>query len=273
MLKKVTLFSAILFLALFSGCINSETIVKVKADGSGEIHETILFSSMISNMINSMKSSFSSSTNAAGAPSLYDVKKLKEEVSKYGEGISFVSSEEYKTDKGEGYKAIYSFKDINNIKLNQNPGGKVDTTKNIEENMRFKMEPGKVATLRIISNSSISTKEIKAASTETMANTNSQMDSAGTQMMMNQMSKMFDGMRIKIAVSIDGDIIETNATHRIKNEIILMDMDFAKLTNDVKAFEKFSKANPKTIEETKKLIKDVKGIRIDLNDELVVKFK
>ncbi len=277
MIKKVSALIVISFLAFFSGCINSETIVKVKPDGSGEIHETILFSQALVGMMSNMQASMSSGNDSAKAPGLFDIEKLRKEVSKYGSGVEFVSATEKKNDKGEGYTAIYSFKDINQVKLDQNPGSKVDkgsSDKSVEEKMSFKMEKGKVSTLKVKMNNTPSDKNAsETENTKAVESSSSPMDSAATQQMMEQMMKMFNGMRIKIAVEIDGEIVKTNATHREENVLTLLDMDFEKLTKDAKAFENFSKANPKTIAETKELIKDVEGMKIDFNKELLVKFK
>ena len=47
-------------------------------------------------------------------------------------------------------------------------------------------------------------------------------------------------MRIRVALNIDGTILETNATYRDKNQITLLDLQFGKILENKAAFEKFS---------------------------------
>jgi hypothetical protein len=90
---------------------------------------------------------------------------------------------------------------------------------------------------------------------------------------LEQVKQMFEGMRVAMIIEIDGKLVKTNATHVDGNRITLMDMDFGKLLEAPEKFKMFAKINPKTVEDAKKLVKNVPGIKVDLNDKVEIKFK
>ena len=90
---------------------------------------------------------------------------------------------------------------------------------------------------------------------------------------MGMMSQMFKGMRIAIAIEVEGAIVETNATHRKGSRVTLMEMDFDKLLENQEKFKLFAESKPETFEETKALMKDLPGIKVEMNPEVQIKFK
>ena len=91
--------------------------------------------------------------------------------------------------------------------------------------------------------------------------------------MMAQMMKVFEGMRIAFSVEVEGTILETNAMHREGSRVTLIDIDFGKLIEMPERFKKIGQAQPKTLEEAKLLMKDIPGIKVDFNDEIIITFK
>jgi hypothetical protein len=80
-------------------------------------------------------------------------------------------------------------------------------------------------------------------------------------------------MSISIAIEVDGKIMKTNATYQDKSKITLVDMNFGKIFENAKVFEKLNAAQPKTIEGMKELVKDIKGLKIEMNNPVVVVFQ
>ena len=83
------------------------------------------------------------------------IKDARSKENQFGPGVKFISAIPLKTETMSGYKAIYAFKDINTLKVNQNPGNKTKksgtgeekTTE--EENILFKLKKGPVSTLTV----------------------------------------------------------------------------------------------------------------------------
>jgi len=100
-----------------------------------------------------------------------------------------------------------------------------------------------------------------------------QMDGPNSEMMLAQMKELFGGMKISLAVEVMGAIVRTNATHREGSKITLMEMDFGKLFEHQENLKKFSAQKPDTIEDAKKMMKDIPGIKVELNKEVTIDFR
>jgi hypothetical protein len=102
--------------------------VHVKPDGSGTVEEVVVLNSamlqQMEMMISSMAQGMGGEQESLDAPNIFDEAKLRSQAANFGEGVTYVSGEEIKIDAGEGYRAVYSFSDINLLRINQNPGEK-----------------------------------------------------------------------------------------------------------------------------------------------------
>ena len=268
-LKIIVVALLVLFLI---GCVDTSTVVKVKRDGSGTIEEKIIISLSFLELIQGM-------SGEAAEPgedlNLLDEDKLKEKAGQIGEDVVFVSAESIKTDKGTGYKAIYSFKDINKIRINQNPAENVPTpgpggpdAEETGEFITFSFKKGNTSTLNIFKPQEEVTSEKGQGSEDTAGSTNATADPG----MLDMMKQIYQDMRISMAVEVEGSIIDTNALYRKGSRITIMELDFAKLLEDEEQFQKLAQANPETLEETKELFKDIPGMKVEMQDTLKITF-
>jgi hypothetical protein len=153
-MKKLLILGLIaIFLIALTCCIQVDTLIKVKPNGSGVIEETFLMNkafvqqmkAMMEEMAKQMEQQMEqqadqqvSEGKKEGEPQqekesqkkpesfdIFNEKELKERASELGEGVTYLSGSKIVTDDYEGYKAIYAFKDIQKIRINQNPGEKV----------------------------------------------------------------------------------------------------------------------------------------------------
>ncbi len=298
MKKFLFLGFILIFLSSLTGCIQVDTLIKVKPDGSGVIEETFLMNkafvqqmkAMVEEMGKQMEEQvkegekegethqLQESQKKPGPFDIFDEKKLKERAGELGEGVTYLSGSKIVTDDHEGYKAIYTFKDIQKIRINQNPGEKVPSgpqeggpdAKGKKEYITFIHKKGKPAELLIkLPADKPKEKSEDVPEEQTSAPTDDQQAEA----MMAQMKQIFEGMRIAVAVEVEGTILETNATHREGSRITLMELDFGKLIEMAEKFKQFSLAQPETLEETKQFMKDIPGIKVDLNDEIKITFQ
>jgi len=51
-----------------------------------------------------------------------------------------------------------------------------------------------------------------------------------------------------------------------------MEMDFGRLIEMPEYLKKFSRSKPQGLEEAMKLMKDIPGVKVDLNEEIFIKF-
>jgi len=290
MKKIVEIGVVVLILLGVSGCLQVSTVVKVKPDGSGTIEETFLMNkefvqqmdSMMGQMTQTMeqgeKKQKSKKKQAEKGFNIFNEAELKKKAGEKGEGVKYVSGKKIMADKFEGYKVIYAFKDINKLRFNQNPGesvpsgsgGKDKESEGKKEFVTFHFTKGQPSQLIVRLPADKITDKPKSSIEDSKKE---QVDKQQEEMMMNQMKMMFEGMKISLAVEVQGSIVETNATYREGSKITLMEMDFGKLIEAPEEFKRFNQVNPQTLEDAKKLMKDIPGIKVELNKEVMIDFK
>ncbi|HET6407108.1 MAG TPA: hypothetical protein VFG14_04445 [Chthoniobacteraceae bacterium] len=288
---------AIVVAFLVTGCFQVETVVSVKPDGSGTVTETMIMPKAMVEQMKQMTEGFAKSVGG-DAPSkdaahakrfeLMDEKKLKDAASKMGSGVSFVSAKKISNDKGEGFVATYAFTDINQLRVDQNPSDNMPDSgglggpggpggpgapggaekKEKSEPITFQFKKGKVAEL-IVTNPV--TQPNPAA--DKKAEKPDPSAAGGEEMAMMMMQQMFKDMKMVVIVEVAGKIVKTNAEHVAGNRTTLMEMDFNKIMANPAKFKELSKANPKTVEETKALVKGIDGIKVETKPAVSIQFQ
>ncbi len=251
------------------GCIETTTLIRVNRDGSGTIENTVIISK---NFIDLMSSMGGDSESSSDENDFLDEEELKEKALNMGQGVTLMSAEKVSSEKGSGYKAVYSFKDINKIRINQNPGENIPIPsaggpeeESVEEYIFFDFKKGNPATLTISKPAEIlEPEEVEGAGESPMDD-----DPA----MLDMLKTLYQDMKIGIAVEVQGTIVETNATYREGSRITIIEMDFGKLLEDEDNFKKLVTAQPKTLEATKDLLEGSPGIKVELKDQLIIRFK
>jgi len=134
------LFIIVIFSVTLSGCIQIDTSINVKTDGSGTIEETFLIRKdliqQMKKMVEGIATSLDDASEDGGTGGviqddvdsgkkaeefpLFDEVKLREKAGQKGEGVTFIGGSKIVTDDYEGYRAVYAFEDISKVKINQN---------------------------------------------------------------------------------------------------------------------------------------------------------
>jgi hypothetical protein len=272
-----------------TGCFQIERVVSVKPDGSGTLTETIIIPKAMLAQMKEMTEGFAKSFgDAAGpggaaapapapkSPADPDEAKLREQASKMGEGVTFVSAKKVATANGEGYAATYAFTDINKLKLNQDlsdsvPGGSpgIDVQESKPEIIAFQFTKAKPSQLTI-------TMPVATSAEQEEKKDEAKPDESfpgGEEMAMTMMKEMFKDMRVTLAVEVVGKLVKTDAENVAGNRVTLMDMDFNKLLANPEKFKAMSKANPKSFEEAKKVMKGIDGIKFETKQKVAISFQ
>lgn len=271
MLKKiVSIIGSVGLMFGLSGCMQGDTVVKVNKDGSGTIEKTLMVRKDVVLMFQSMSAMMNQKNS--GTPKefkLFDENKLKNQASNNGEGVTYVSGKEVHRDNFEGYTAVYTFADINKLILNQDlssemPNGKKSNKP--KEYVTFHFDKGDTSKLSI----NIPKTKNKEKQSKPQPATASKEQ---TEEMLKQTQEMFEGMRMSMSVEVDGRIVQTNAAYPDGSHITLMDIDFDKVIKDPEAIKAFTQAEDMSMYDQVDAIKNIEGVRVDMNDEIVVKFK
>lgn len=290
MKRVIKLLSAVLTLLFLTGCMQLETLIKVKPDGSGTVEETLLINkTFLKNRrlpIGETIESGTSKTQPKKRVEIFDEAILKEKAEVMGKGVTYISGKKLTTEEAEGYQATYAFTDINNLKISQSPVGKApDASAGATPQIRFQegfitfqFTKGPPAILTIKQPSSEPTDKPKTSVEEPPAadkpeSQKDEFDELLTSMLQEIFKELLKGINIKMAVEVEGNIIETNAAYREDSRVTLMDIDFNQLLENQEKFKQFYESQHTSIEEIKKLMKDLPGIKVDLNEEVKIKFK
>jgi hypothetical protein len=152
--------------------------------------------------------------------------------------------------------------------MDANPNSKVDMDDGDsgaeDDYYTFKFKPGNVAELII---NRPETDDFDEGEDESNEN-----DSNGDNQLNDNILKMMDGMRVKISLEPQGKIVNTNASYVDGSEVTLLDIDFGKLIKNKKKLNMLKENPPKNIKEMKELVKDIPGMKIEMQKPVSIKF-
>lgn len=281
-------FLVLALVAVFgiTGCIQVDKVVKLKPDGSGTIEETVVMSKEMVAQMKQMTEGFSGlggEKPAGGAAPqgfhLMDEKKLREAAGKMGEGVTFVSAKPVMKPSGEGFVATYAFADINKLKLSQDlgdsmpqggpggpdgAGGPGAPKPAPSDPVTFQFTKGAPASLTITSPQPKQPAEMPKRPAQ---------PEGSEDMAMMMMQQMFKDMKMSLAIEFVGRITQTNATNVSGSRVTLAEMDFNKVLANPEKFKALTKAQPKSLDEAKVLLKGVDGIKMETQPKVTVKFQ
>jgi|GEM_PF-7097903 len=211
---------------VITSCFESTVAVKIKADGSGTITQN--------NYINSTE--FGAQVGE-GMPTPSE-EELKEAAKGYGEGVTFDSITEGKNDKGwKGFSVVYTFKDINKIKVSPDAGVNDLSGQNGAENdtdhLSFEFEG----------------KDLKIH------------------------GPALQGSYVGLTIEIDNGISKTNAKHVEDKTITVLSMELGKVMSDPESIKKMESVNKGTREEAQKISASIDGLKTDIQETISVKFQ
>ena len=270
-MKKLWILLAVVTALLsMAGCIESTTLVRVSKDGSGEVEETLLMRTDVIQMLTGMSEEMGEGSSDF---ELVSREQLEQQAGRMGAGVALKSVENITTETHTGYRALYTFQDINTLEVNENPDENVPDSGNRGEEppnreiitFQFERAEGKNPASLIIN---LPKDEADASGEEP-----EEMPAEQSEEMINMFREIFRDMKIDISLEVDGKILETNATHTQGSKIILVALDFERIIQNESVFRELALANPDSLEETKELLKDVPGIKVELQDRIELQFK
>jgi len=263
--------------AAVSGCLQSSTIIKLKPDGSGTLEETMTLSAEAVGQLSALAAmgDDKDKKDKGGIDELFSDKEARAAAAKIGQGVTFVSSEKIDTPDRKGLKAIYAFTDIRKLSLEEmhapNIGGDAagmstkGSAKDPPMTFDFTQLPGGNGLLTI-NQPGVET-ALKSGDTRPAARgaADPKMAEQGL-----EMAKAFmKGMKIDVLIQVPR-VVKTNSPYVDGAAVTLLSMDFDQVLADPKALERINGLT--TLTETKAALKDVKGIKINLEPHVTIEF-
>lgn len=269
MKKTLLIVVPVLFLIVLAGCLQIETTVTVNNDGTGTVERIFMMQKEILAMMASMGSM--GEEGDAEEFSLLDEEELKTEASSMGSGVALVSAEPYETETFSGYKAVFSYPDINMLRINQNPAESVPDSasegESLAEFVTFSFQKGKPATLRISLPKDVYDESGSGDSTDGGA----QAEPAAEDLEM--MKQIYGTMKMSMHVQVNGTVRKSNASYLDGSKITLMEMDFGKVVENEDKLKLLATQSDESIEGMKSLLEGIPGIKVELQDTVEVVFR
>ncbi|MDX1531302.1 MAG: hypothetical protein R3362_07235, partial [Rhodothermales bacterium] len=98
-----------------AGCFQVHTLLRLNADGSGTIEETVAMNGSLMQMLRAAAAEKGATLDA----SLIDEARLSARAAEFGEGVAFVRAEPLDVLFGGGFRVVYAFEDVNALRLTQ----------------------------------------------------------------------------------------------------------------------------------------------------------
>jgi hypothetical protein len=267
-----------------SGCVTSDTLIKLNPDGSGTIVQKTLMSTEVISQLTAMMQGFAQQMTGNQQPpqepkltELFNEKDARSRAVKMGEGVSFVSSRKVKLEGMEGQEAIYAFSDITKLRLSEKPetpsvpGVQTKSSGGGETTFRFSRLPNGHSVLTAVFGKQTS-KKASSDEAESTSPQTSKSTKAPTAEQLEQAKKLFAGFRIGLAVEVQGTLVNTNSVHREGEQVTLLEMDFSELLSNETLMRQAAAIKGQDLEEAKELLKRLKGFKINLDPEVTIEF-
>ncbi len=268
--------------ALLPACIQDATVIKLKPDGSGTIEKTTTMTQEMFAQLQEMQKGMGGEPEpgkeAPKPKDPFSEDEAKANAAKMGEGVTFVSYEKVDANGHVGSKAIYAFTDVTKLVLNESPsspqgegGGGGDEKK--KDPIKFQFAKGGASSTLTVVFPEMKPKEEPAKPPDPSEPPPPPENPQEDAQKMEQAKMIFKDMRVSIIVEAQGTIVKTNSTYVDGPRVTLLEMDFGQLLENMDKFKEVSKANPKTMEEMKAMLKDVKGFKINPTQQVTIEFK
>jgi hypothetical protein len=235
-----------------AGCMQGQRTIKVNADGSGTIVDTV----KMGEQARSMKAAMEQMDQSPAADKKAKAQeKLKTAAAAMGEGVALVSSE---TAKDGTEKTVWSFKDISRLKLEPTPHMGDSESSSKEEPLTFRFaKSGANSVLTVVF-----PKE-KASSTEAKPASKPEEEAQAIAMMKGMMA----GLKMTSQIEVNGKVVKTNSPYAAGSTVTLMEVDFDQIDDaGLKKLQLSGKDQPPA-----SVLKGIKGLKFN-EGEVAIEF-
>lgn len=278
---RVLMLAAALVVA--TGCMQIENTVTIRPDGSGTINERVVVSPQMSMMMESM-AAMDSAADASGQ--MFSEDNIRSRDPYPGtqlQGITMIDDM-----SGRGYESVYTFADIREVTFRPSSPGEVmpenaqsggnmnigDSDSSMLKELGMEFTPGSPATLIV----RIPRDAISDDTDVEMEDMDDEMDMDGDGPDMSDpqelrmLRMMFRDARFRVAVNVEGEIVETNATHRSGNTVTLFDFNFGEMVQDTSALRQFMEFSEKKNADPSD-ISNLPGVTVEEQEEITIRFE
>jgi hypothetical protein len=262
--------------ALCSACFQSDTVIRVKADGTGTIEQTNVANKQMLGMAAGMAKQAveSSGSDASRAPDLdnigdlFDEAKIREQASNFGLGVRFVSSTPITQDGLTGARSTFAFEDVRLLNLGNRQNGSGPPA----PQLRFELDRGEGGDSMLRVRLPEGRRPADDAATTPAPATAARPDLPPEALAM--VRNMFKGARMTIAVEVDGAIVTTDGPKRDGSRVTVFAVDLEQLLSDPTKFSALQSMKPGSDFATaRKALEGVPGVILPETPTLTIQFR
>jgi hypothetical protein len=232
-----------------AGCMQGQRLIKINADGSGTVVDTIKMGEQARSMMASMEEM--DKTPAAEKKAKKEAK-LKEKATAMG--LTFVSTE---TGKDGTEKTTWSFKNVSQIKIDPTPTPSDADSSSKEDPITFRFaKSGADSVLTVVfpkAKPATGPKEGPKPEEQTQA--------------VAMMKGMLAGLKMSTAVEVNGKLVKTSSPWSAGSVVTLMEIDFDQM--DEAGMKKLAASGKEA--PSPAALKGVKGLKV-LDGEVSIEF-
>ena len=253
---------------LTTGCLQGQRVIKVNANGSGTIVDTVTLGEQARGMLEGMAAM--DSTTPAEKKAKIEAK-LKERAAAMGPGVSLASFEP--SAKAGPEKITYAFTDVSKIRIDSSPDpSENDSKSEPKQPLTFRLE--KKAGTSVLTVSGAGPKPGAGKSASSADSSSKEAAEAAAKMQagaMAMMKTMLKGLRMTTLVEVGGKLVKTSSPWAAGSVVTLMDVDFDQLAADEASFKKLNElGDPQSLDPA--ALKGLKGIKMQTTPETTIEF-
>ncbi len=223
---------------LTAGCITADTLLTVKPNGSGTLEMTMLVNTQVFNEVGQLMGGKGTTQSRSSMPSPAELTKRLSRM----KGVRLVSQTPIARDGLEGAKVVLAFDDINEITVSEDlPGKELKPGPGKDVKFALTKLPGGHSLLSVQFPDKPGEAVAGAAAPQNQPRQNQPKVREAAKPnpeMMKMVAGFFKGMRVTIAVDVDGTLVRSSSPYVEGNRVTLLDIDFGQFLADPAALEK-----------------------------------
>jgi len=269
MVSRAILVLALAFAPALAGCLTSESVIRLRADGSGTIETIFLINEDAMAGMGNMLGGGSDGDATSASSFAFDAETLQAQAAKYGEGVRLVSSEPMARGPLKGARMIYAFDDVNALRVEPDPSG-------LAQSAGPGAGPGNPLDLRLTRQPngnvllSINFQDAPPSSAPAASTPSGPADGFGLDLqdmppgMEAMIAEMFSGFRIAMDIEVEGAIVRTSSPFVSGSRVTLIEMDLGTLLKDKAGLARLTDIPPGAgVADVIPRLKDVQGIKVN----------
>jgi hypothetical protein len=253
------------------GCLQSTSLVKLNADGSGTIEQRTTMTTAALTSLRQLAGAFAKPGDNPLEPfSEADARRAAGEI---GDGVTLVSSEPISTPDGEGRVAVYAFRDITKIHLNNAQraagSGGINTHDSLfakDNTTDFTIDFTRTRDGNALVTVHMSGQRMESMLKERGLDRKKEVKPSDIAMV----KQMFAGMRMAVQVQPAGLVVRTNSPYLDDRTVTLFELDLDELLKNDAVLPRLQQAS--TPDEISTALKDVRGLKMALDNDVTIEF-